>query len=156
MAAAKQAGLWDEGISTAKLAKRIEGRIAKAYGDRQLTRWLTADPKAPAPDADVQARVLGLLNPKPSAARASRDLPLFETEAERRAATLTILYFAQQLGPQLVETIDRAVQTLLVTVSVPTGRGATPDEAARYAAALDAAEPARDAAARPRRAGTRK
>lgn len=113
--AAKLAGLWEPDLSVAKLAKRIETRIGKAYGDRQLTRWLTADPKASTPDADVQKIVLDLLAP-PAARPALRDLPTFETDAERRAATLTILYFAQQLGPQLVETVDRAVQTLLVPI----------------------------------------
>lgn len=40
-------------------------------------------------------------------------LPTFDTEAERRAATLALLYLAQTLGPQLVKTVNDAVATLL-------------------------------------------
>ena len=41
-----------------------------------------------------------------------RQLPTFATEAERRASALTLLYFAQELGPQLVATVDKAVLAL--------------------------------------------
>jgi hypothetical protein len=61
--ASKLAGIWEAGLSVAKLAKRIEEAIGKAYGDRQITRWLKADEAYKAPTSDVRKQVLGRLTP---------------------------------------------------------------------------------------------
>lgn len=88
-----------------------------------VSRWLNghASPQNRKKRNDVLAKL-----ERPTAPPTTRYAPMpgnplldFETDAERRAASLAMLYLAQRLVPQLGETVDSAVAALLAPLRQP-------------------------------------
>jgi hypothetical protein len=148
--AAKQSGLWEPEISVAKLAKRIEDRIEKAYGDRQITRWLKADPKYKTPDSDVRTRVLRLLAYQPGEGLTVRvvhepdprqhkgEIPTFTEPIEKSDALWRAVMRAQSTSELMAKQMAHIRAILEAPVSDgPSLPPATPAEVAAFQKMVD-------------------